>query len=111
MPIPRKSYAAVNNSGPHITILIKKHGLASCFTIFITLAHRTGMAFNTAKATAENLVGNGQVYNIHKTPELSITDLRDLFLFPLFCFNQSYRQVRLNELLQEHSRAANLIVL
>lgn len=44
-----------------------------------------------------------------KTPELRITDL--IIFFSMLCFNQSYRQVRLNELLQEHSRAANLIVL
>lgn len=42
------------NSGPHITILVRKHGSASS-----TLAHKADLAFSDAKATAENLAGNG----------------------------------------------------
>ena len=41
----------------------------------------------------------------------SISLLGELPSAKFACYPQSYRQVRLNELLQEHSRAANLIVL
>ena len=68
------------------------------------------------KQQAKILWVTGSV-EVPKVQELRTADLTGFFFFffsfPFFFFffNQSYRQVRLNELLQEHSRAANLIVL
>lgn len=82
IPIPRKPYTGANNSGPNVTILIKKCDLASYVAIAMTLDPRADLASSAAKSTAENVADKGSA-EVCKTPELRITDPTDFFLFPI----------------------------